>query len=181
MKLITVMPSFMIALLTCSSAMLPNNSVAQGTEVARPRSLVDHTRTDRLTGDPLKTPANLMNCPNGQVYSGGTCVQMQTPNPNIADGRSWTSYFLGQGIGSPYTARINANGTVSIDVYHSETGLVTYTTNYPPIGFNIVKFDTGLFNSSSREKYYACLGPNSDAVRNGTVPTSWGYVTCPNF
>lgn len=176
MKNTTSIPSFMIALLTFSSAILPTNSVAQGTEVARPRSLVDHTRTDRLIGSPGL--ADVPSCPNGQVYSGGTCVQMQTPNPNIADGRSWTSYFLGQSI---TRASINANGTVSFTSYHPEAGGdFVVTSNQPPVGFNVVKILSGV-NSAAQIPVYVCFGPNADAVRNGTVPTSWGYVTCPNF
>lgn len=52
-------------------------SAVQAQECCRPRSTVDATRTDRLIGKPPK--ADGLDCPAGQVFSGGSCVTLPTP------------------------------------------------------------------------------------------------------
>lgn len=65
--------STILAVLLLPSIALAQGYTVPGSELARPRSLVDHGRTDRLTGtpNPISTPGY---CPSGQVFSGGACV-----------------------------------------------------------------------------------------------------------
>ena len=98
-------------------SILAFSAVAQ--EVARPRSTVDLTRTDRLTGTPrLDGP---LNCPAGQVFSGGSCVVMNTasgatilpgnvPSGTYTNGASFPLMFSFMPQGACYDDRIYVNG-----------------------------------------------------------------------
>ena len=100
----------------CFATLLPVTAqqVQYSTEMARPRSTVDHTRTDRLNGKPKFDLTTVLSCPSGQTLSGGQCVLL--PNQS-AYGKAWTSYFIGQsrmndGIGT-WNATVNSDGSIS--------------------------------------------------------------------
>lgn len=74
--------STILAALLLPSIALAQGYTVPGSELARPRSLVDHGRTDRLTGtpNPISTPGY---CPSGQVFSGGACVLISNPSSGL--------------------------------------------------------------------------------------------------
>jgi hypothetical protein len=85
--------SAILAFLLLPSFALAQGYTVPGSERARPRSLVDHSRTDRLTGNP--NPISMPGyCPSGQVFSGGSCVLIS--NQAAPYEPAWTSFFLGQ-------------------------------------------------------------------------------------
>ena len=119
------------AIALCTSTFLPTVVIAQDiyrTEVARPRSTVDHTRTDRLHGS-VRVPIsdNPLFCPSGQVNSGGSCVLI---SDQVAGVPSWTSHFVGQQ---------KCIGPLCFQIL--QDGRLQYISNGVPSGFHDVPFE----------------------------------------
>ncbi|WP_194945319.1 hypothetical protein [Limnohabitans sp. DM1] len=85
MKIATKITGFLMSCMTLYASVQPLASMAQNTEMARPRSTIDLSRTDRLTGTP-NPQENPLSCPSGQVYSGGTCVLISNQSSSLANG-----------------------------------------------------------------------------------------------
>ena len=74
MKIATKIAGFLMSCLTLCASLQPVATMAQNTEMARPRSTIDLSRTDRLTGTPSVDPTSVPSCPAGSTLSGGACV-----------------------------------------------------------------------------------------------------------
>lgn len=182
MKIATKIAGFLMSCLTLCASLQPVATMAQNTEMARPRSTIDLSRTDRLTGtpNPQETP---LSCPSGQVYSGGTCVLISNQNTGV---QSWTKPFIGQsrtasnqghhGYGSVFT--INGDGSLTGYLTAAVNGSRNEYLPTPP-GLNAVAFgrSVGFCNSVSFTAYP--IYTNSEAL-NGLPPHDWAVSNLGN-
>lgn len=163
--------STILAILLLPSIVLAQGYTVPGSELARPRSLVDHGRTDRLEGtpNPISTPGY---CPSGQVFSGGACVLIS--NQGAYD-KPWTAYFLGQRkCDDQFCFEITQAGQVKTSNIH---GYPATTTLPIPTGLLVLGWNSGGPGECSSGSYrsYAIAPTLTTAQRlAGNAPSDWG-------
>lgn len=162
MKSLKSIASLVLTALIGISSLATWPVAAQNTEVARPRSLVDHTRTDRLTGVPRRQDDPFY-CPPGQVNSGGACVLISNQS---AGTRSWTSYFLNQTKCGYGCATILSDGRIKLWNGTSVDGVYEV-----PLLFSSLSISA----NCSREGVYAGPVFTNDNKLNGSGPSDWSF------
>ena len=186
MKIASKIAGFLMSCLTLCTAMQPVAAMAENTEMARPRSTIDLSRTDRLTGTPYGKDAAPYDCPSGQVLSGGVCVLISNQSTGVP---SWTSYFLGQKkcsstiapflhTGVSGCAAILGDGRIqfSVDLTGvANPGPTTYS--YADVPYQMAGVAFSKINGADVVGISAGPIVTSDQRLHGTAPTDWFVQT----
>jgi hypothetical protein len=165
--------SAVLAIVLLPSIALSQGYTVPGSERARPRSLVDHSRTDRLTGRPDQT-LDPTYCPSGQVYSGGTCVLISNQAPYD---KAWTSYFLGQRkCDDQYCFEITQSGQITASNIHGYPSTTTFQTPSGLMGVGWNAGGIGGCGSGSFRTY--TIAPSLTPAQRlaGSAPSDWGIA-----